>query len=208
MARRARRCCDTAQLSQYFPADLADERYVQSIGQTMRRIAVKHDMIAESILQSLPVAITQRLDVLHRCKVCGCRAGRPEPNREQRALSPRAPAQLMAGTVNQGFQLDTAPYIERADALGGVELVAGDGEQIDAELVDFGRDLSDRLRRVGVKANSVLPRDGADFLDRLDGADLVVGMHDAYQDRLRSNGATHVLGIDPARAIDRKVSDR
>ena len=47
----------------------------------------------------------------------------------------------------------------------------------------------------------------SDFLDRLDCADLVVGVHDADQDRLRSNGAEHVLGIDPARAIDRKVSD-
>jgi rubrerythrin len=82
MAGRARRCCDTAQLSQYVPADLADERYVQCIGQTMRRIAIKHDMIAESILQSLLEAITQRLDALHRCKVCGYRAGRSEPDRE------------------------------------------------------------------------------------------------------------------------------
>jgi hypothetical protein len=97
-------------------------------------VTAEHNAIAESILQRLPEAITQSLDAVHRCKVCGYRASRPEPDSEQCALSPAAPAQLMAGTVNQGFQLDTLAYIECADALRGVELVTGDRQQIDAEL--------------------------------------------------------------------------
>ena len=59
-----------------------------------------------------------------------------------------------------------------------------------------------------MEANPSLPRELADFLDRLAGADLVVGVHNADQDRLRSNGAAHVPRIDPARAIDWMVSDR
>jgi hypothetical protein len=135
MARRTRRCCHTAQLSQYVRADLADERNVQGIGQAVCCMAIKHNTIAESIVQRLPKAITQSLDVLHRCKVRHCRAGRPEPNREQRAFSSGASTQLVAGAVNEGIQLDAAPYIESADAFGGVELVTSDRQQIDAERV-------------------------------------------------------------------------
>ena len=86
--------------------------------------------------------------------------------------------------------------------------MASNCKQIEAELVDFSRNLSDRLCRVRVKANPALPCDQADVLDRLDGADLIVGVHNANQDRLRSNGAAHVLRIDSARAIDGKVGDR
>jgi hypothetical protein len=42
-----------------------------------------------------------------------------------------------------------------------------------------------------MKPNPVLPGERSDFLDRLDGADLVVGMHDAYQNGLGSDGAAH-----------------
>src|SRR5215470_287927 len=54
----------------------------------------------------------------------------------------------------------------------------------------------------------MLPRNCGDFLDRLLGTDLVIGVHDADQERLWSNGAAHVLRIDHARAVDWKVSDR
>src|SRR5439155_26121410 len=127
-------------------------------------------------------AITQSLDAFHRCEVRGHRASRPESGSKQSALGSGAPAQFMAGAVNQWLQLDTASDIERANTFRGVELVASDREQIDAELVDLGRDLSNRLRCVRMKADPMLPRDRADFLDRLDRADLVVGVHDADQD--------------------------
>jgi hypothetical protein len=171
-------------------------------------MAIKYDMITESILQRLPEAIAQSLDALRRCEVCGYRAGRPQPNGEQRALSPGAPAQLMAGAVDQGLQCETTSDIERADTFRGVELVTSDGQQIDAEFVDLGRDFSHRLRCIGMDTDPALPRDRADFLDRLDGADLVVGVHDADQDRLRSDGATHVVRIDATCPVHRKVSDR
>ena len=97
------------QLSQYVRADPADERHVEGVGQPMRGMAVKHDAIAEPILQRLPEAIAQGLDAFHRCKVCGHRAGRPEPDSEQCALGSGAPAQLMTSAVDQRFELDAAP---------------------------------------------------------------------------------------------------
>lgn len=59
-----------------------------------------------------------------------------------------------------------------------------------------------------MEVDSVLPRDCADFRERLDGADFVVGVHDADQQRLRRNGAAHVLWIDQACPVDGKVCDR
>lgn len=92
MARRTRRCRDIAHLTQYVAADLADERHVEGVGQPMCRMAIKRDTIAESILQRLPEAISQSLDSFRGCKVCGYRAGRPEPNSKQCALSSGTPA--------------------------------------------------------------------------------------------------------------------
>ena len=46
------------------------------------------------------------------------------------------------------------------------------------------------------------------FLDGLDRADLVVGMHDADQDSVGGNRATEVVGIDSPGAIDRQKGHR
>ena len=63
-------------------------------------------------------------------------------------------------------------------------------------------DFADRLRCIGVKADSVLPGDRADFRDRLDGADFVVGMHDAHQHRARRDRSANIVGTDPAGVIN------
>jgi hypothetical protein len=96
-------------------------------------------------------------------------------DREEGALGAGAQAMLVPGTVNQRLERGAPARIERTDALRRVELMAGDRQQVDAERVDSGRDLADRLRRVRVEADAVLAGDGADLFDRLDRADLVVG---------------------------------
>jgi len=45
--------------------------------------------------------------------------------------------------------------------------------------------------------------DAADLCDRLDGAHLVVGMHDADENGLRRDRPDYIVGIDPAEAVDR-----
>jgi hypothetical protein len=138
----------------------------------------------------------------------GHRAGRPEPNCQKSALGSGATARFVAGAVDNRLKLEASPDIERADAFRGVELVTGDRQHIKAEFAHIGRDFSDRLGCVGVEADSVLPRDCADFRERLDGADFIVGVHDADQQRPRGNGAAHVLWIDQACTVHRKVCDR
>jgi hypothetical protein len=114
----------------------------------------------------------------------------------------------VTSAVDQRLKLKASPDIKRTDAFRGVELVTGDRQHIDAEFVHLGWDFSDRLRCVGMKADSMLPRDRADFRERLDGTDFVVGVHDADQQRLWRNGAAHILRIDQACSIHRKVCDQ
>ena len=69
--------------------------------------------------------------------------------------------------------------IQHANALGPVNFVRGDGKQIHAETVDVERQLPCRLHRVAMKINVSFGGDAADFFDGLDGAELVVCVHDA-----------------------------
>ena len=43
-------------------------------------------------------------------------------------------------------------------------------------------------------------------LDRLNGADLVVGVHDAHKDRAGREGTAKILGVDPPGSVDGKIS--
>lgn len=105
-----------------------------------------------------------------------------ERSGQERALRAGAPAALMSGAVDERLDLDPPANVERADALGGIDLVARDGEKIDPELIiDLRRDLADGLGGVGVQEHAALAGDLRDLGDRLDRADLVVRVHDADQ---------------------------
>ena len=47
--------------------------------------------------------------------------------------------------------------------------------------------------------------DSGAILDRLDGADLIVGMHDADKDRARRDRPAKIVGVNPARAVNGQV---
>jgi hypothetical protein len=49
--------------------------------------------------------------------------------------------------------------------------------------------------------------DPRDLGDRLDRADLVVGMHHAHEDGARRERAPDIVGIDAARPVDREIGD-
>ena len=84
-----------------------------------------------------------------------------------------------------------------------MQLVRRHGEQVDPELIDACRDLSGGLHGVGVEVGAAsLARDRDQLADRLDGADLVVRVHDADQDRVGPERPAQVGGIDQPGAID------
>ena len=56
-----------------------------------------------------------------------------------------------------------------------------------------------------MKKNAMLAGDARTLLNRLDGADFVVGMHDADEDRARRDRLAQVLGIDAPESVHRQV---
>ena len=96
--------------------------------------------------------------------------------------------------------------VQRADALGGVQLVAGEREQIDVlELaVQVDRHLADRLRGVGVEDDRRIGLLGEprELLDGKDHARLVVGVHDRDQQRVGPQGADELADVEIAVAVD------
>src|SRR5438105_2874885 len=101
----------------------------------------------------------------------------------------RRPA-FVLGSVDQRLERCPGPDVERADSFRGVQLVAGQREQVDPQFVDGRPDFADRLRGIGVHRDPALSRERRDLLDRLERPDLVVGVHDADQDRTRLDRAT------------------
>ena len=59
----------------------------------------------------------------------------PEPDDPEQVLRARAPPALVARAEHELRELHAPPDVERADALRAVDLVAGDREQVDAEVV-------------------------------------------------------------------------
>ena len=122
---------------------------------------------------------------------------------------PGAHAALVAAAVNHAEPTARADSCgERTSApsaFGPVELVSGDRGDIDVHLVHVDRNFADRLHRVGVENDAALAADLANFGDRLQDANLVVGGHDRDQDRLVIDGALQIVEIDQPVFLHRQI---
>ena len=104
-------------------------------------------------------------------------------------------------SVGVGFK---GPGLQRDSGAGRIS-VQGDltaqrsilGFQVNGatQFFDPGGYFADRLRSVRVKCDTVLPCHRSAFLDGLDRADLVVGMHDGDEDGLGGDGSSDCRGI-------------
>ncbi len=105
----------------------------------------------------------------------------------------------MAATVHLTLDADArlAPDVERANAFRAVGLVRGEGHQVDLELVQVDLDLAGRLCGVDVEQHAAGAGQLADGGDVVDGADLVVHVHDRDQD-----------GVVTQRRLDQSRSDQ
>ena len=116
----------------------------------------------------------------------------------------------MAAAVDDGGKLHAripAADVKCADALGAVQLVRGDGHQVDVVLLHVHRNLADRLHRVHVEEDALFLGDLSDFRDGLNDADFVVGVHDRDQNRFRRDGAAQIVEIDAAVFVHRQIGD-
>jgi hypothetical protein len=103
---------------------------------------------------------------------------------------------LLAAAVQQRGELELAAYDEGADAEGAADLVAGHGHRVDAAAAKSTGTEPEGLHGVGVHRDAVLGREGDDLVDRLHGADLVVGPHD--RDQATDSGSTAIAAASAA----------
>src|SRR5215813_15331008 len=171
----------------------------------MGGMAIEAYAISELLLQRLPEAVAQRAHAIYGRKIARKLAGLAEAAREQRALGTCAAAMLVPAAVKQRLNRHAIAHEQSADRLGRIGLVPGNRQEIDAELINLGRNLADGLGGIGVKQDAAFMGDSGAILDRLDGADLVVGVHDADEDRARRDRPAKVVGINPARAVNRQI---
>ena len=85
--------------------------------------------------------------------------------------------------------------------------MTGKGKQIHLERVDINGDFSGGLHGVGVEINVCFLREAADFFERLDGAELVVGVHDGDENGFGPDGSAQILHIYLSFAIGRQIGD-
>ena len=100
---------------------------------------------------------------------------------------------------------------EDSDAFGGVDLVAGEGEEVDVLERAFGGEvegeLAGGLDGVGVEESAGCVGDGGEFGDGLDDAGLVVGVHDADEFGVGAEGGFRAAGsMRPCGVQGRKVT--
>ena len=133
----------------------------------------------------------------------------PRPRREPTSSStfsvPARRPHSWPAPCSNGSSLVALADVERARRPSARRTCApATREQVDAELVDPGRDLADRLRGVAVQEDAGFARDAGDLGDRLDRADLVVGVHHRDEDGVRPDGARRRRRDRPGRARRRR----
>ena len=97
------------------------------------------------------------------------------------------------------------PDVQRAAPLGAVHLVGAHGHQVDAVVLHVDGHLADALGGVAVKQHAAFLGELADLPDGMQGADLVVGVHQRNEDGVVAEGVLDVVDVDPAVPIDRQI---
>ncbi len=116
----------------------------------------------------------------------------------------------MAAAVDLRIQLHPriAPAnVQRSHTLRTIELVAGQRKQVDVVADHIHRDLADRLHGIRVEENALFMAELANRGDRIDGADLIVGVHDADKDRLVRDRLRNIVHGHQAVRLNGQIRD-
>src|SRR5260370_240313 len=102
----------------------------------------------------------------------------------------------MMTAIEKLAKASSAANVKRTDALGAIQLVAGNRKQIDLQLIDVDGNFSGRLHGVGVEVDVGFFGDAADLLERLDGAEFVVGVHDGDEHGFRTKSPPQMFKVN------------
>ena len=108
-------------------------------------------------------------------------------------------AALVAAAVDDGGKLNAriaATDIQSANTLRSVDLVRGNGEKVDIVLLHIHGNLADCLHAVDGEDDAALLGDFADFRNRVDDADFIVGVHDTDQNCGGPDGLANIFRVD------------
>ena len=175
---------------------------VEVVGQALRGAAIALDSpqglaaLPERIPQlgePWPAAIPIRLGQIHGF-------GQADNQGHWQGARPQSP--FVTASVLLGGELDPGADREGTDAFGAIELVPAEAEQIEA---GWQGHMPDRLGSIAVDQHLPLPAELNDGLHRLEDADLVVGGHNAHQQRLRAQGLLQLVEVDPAVGLGRQT---
>ena len=116
-------------------------------------------------------------------------------------------ALFLTAAGDQLVQQDALADIDGAHALGGVDLVAGNGQNIDVHGLDVHRHMAVSLDGVGVEDDALFAAQLADLGDGVDGADLVVGEHDAHHGGVGTDGSFQLVQLNHTVLVDLQIGD-
>ena len=186
----------------------AGEGNVEGVGQAFGRVAVE--------LQTGNGGSEQTMQaVAQRCHACGFmrQRGPRQPRRlaqgddMRHILGAGTQAVFVAGAVLDRFERDARSNIQRPHALGGVKLVAGQGQQVGAQRLQVHRHLADGLGCIDVHQRARGMREIGQRAHGLQAAGLVVGQHHRHQRHLRRDEVHCVIHLHPAGRIHRQFGD-
>ena len=110
---------------------------------------------------------------------------------------------FLHASVDKAGHARLAIAVKHADALGPVEAVGAESKELDAEFAHVDGQPANGRGGVHVERHILFRGDGADFLHRLDGADVVIDQMNRHQNRLLGDGLPNILGINASNGIDR-----
>ena len=96
-------------------------------------------------------------------------------------LGAGAAAAFLAAAAEEGVEAEALAEVEGADALGGVELVAAEGEEVNGDFPDVDGHFADGLDGVGVDGEAVFLGEGGGLGEGLGDAGLVVHPHEGEE---------------------------
>ena len=111
----------------------------------------------------------------------------------------------MRSSVNEGCQSCAATDVEDTNAFGGVNLVSRKRQEVHTEFLDVHFQFTDRLHSIGMKRDLVFLCDLAYLFKRLDGAILVIDVHDRDQDCCVADCLTKLLNTNLSVSVYREI---
>lgn len=153
------------------------------------------------------VRIKRKRIVTYRHLFLGDAARLSEADNERRSQRAAAKTSLLTTTADDGVESDSWPTTDVActNTLGAVDLVRGNGHQVNVHGVNVKGDLANSLGSIGVEEDLLGPAKLADFLKGLNDTNLVVDSHDTDDGGVGTNGSLQIRHVDQATALHWEV---